>query len=150
MCFFEIRKMTFLQIRECPIFKRRNKSLINTKILQFSNTKKNISFSNTKNVLFSNTKSKSVSNAKTSHFQIRKMWSECIFKYECYLFSQQTARYMDQLKWDNVLFRCRHGEVVFRFEFCRMDQNHLNMSLKEMIFQRTPNKRISSAFREFS
>ena len=62
---------------------------------------------------------------KVSLFQMRK---RLIFKFE----------------------KCGLNVVVFRFEFCKLDQNHLNMSLKEMIFQRTSNKRISSAFREFS
>ena len=70
----------------------RNVSLLNTKVLQSSNTK-NEQFLNMKSVPFSNTKNKSVSNTKTCRFQIRRLWSLGIFRYECYLCLQQTAHH---------------------------------------------------------
>ena len=77
MCHFQIQKMFPFQIRECAISKYEKRTFLNTKITSASKTKmrsfqyKNVSFPNTKNVL----------------------WSACIFKYECYLFLQQTTRH---------------------------------------------------------
>ena len=51
--------------------------------------------SNTGNVPFSNTKNKSVSNTKMCRIQIRKIWSLCIFKFKCYLFSTNVIPYKE-------------------------------------------------------
>ena len=74
---FQKREMCHFQIRKCVCFKYEN-----------------VSLSNTKNVSFSNTRMCHFQIRKRYRFQIRKMWSVCIFKYECYLFSQQTARHI--------------------------------------------------------
>ena len=89
--FFSNKKMCSFQIRKCVHFKYENVSLSNTKNAPFSNTR--MSFSNTKNVPLLNMKNKFVSNMKTSRFQKGKMWSVCIFKYECSFF-QQTASHI--------------------------------------------------------
>ena len=84
------KNASFSNTRMCHF---RSVSLLNTKTLQFSDTE-NVPFSNTKNVPFSHTKNKPISNMRTCRFQLRKMWSVCIFKYECYFFLYQTARHI--------------------------------------------------------
>ena len=93
------REMCHFQIRKCVCFKYEN-----------------VSLSNTKNVSFSNTRMCHFQIRKRYRFQIRKMWSVCIFQYECYLFLQQTARHIwwsrKSIIWFEIKLEMLHTRTI--------------------------------------